>query len=75
MPPRPSKSDCSATSPPPGDLHDLNLPEVLPGEEPLPSPPATPEALFAHARLLLKNLPPDFWEKRQADKNPEPFVL
>jgi len=44
------------------DLYDLNLPEVPPGQEPLPSPPATLEAIFAHARLLLKNLPPDFWE-------------
>jgi hypothetical protein len=57
------------------DLYDLNLPKVPPGQEPLPSPPATLEAIFAHARLLLKNLPPDFWEKRREQMNPEPFEM
>jgi len=25
--------------------------------------------------LLLKNLPPDFWEKRREQMNPEPFEM
>lgn len=55
-------------------LYDLNLPEVLPGEEPLPCPPPSYELMLAHARFLMKSglANPDAPERQP---NPEPFVL
>ncbi len=50
MPHPASKNDSSANS---GDLFDLNLPEVGPGEGPLPHPEPTFDEQIAHARMLL----------------------
>jgi hypothetical protein len=56
-------------------LFDLNLPEIGPGDEPLPAPAPGWKEQFAHAEFLLSCQPPDFHEKRLARMNPEPFVL
>ena len=67
-----SKNDCSATS---SGLFDLNLPEVGVEEGPLPNPAPTFAAQMEHAMFLLSIREPDFYEKRLARMNPEPFSL
>ncbi len=57
------------------DIYNLNLPIIHEGEEPLPLGPPTYEAQMAHARFLIRNAASDFWEKRLARMNPEPFRL
>ena len=56
-------------------LFDLNLPEIKPGEEPLPHGEPHPEALANHIRLLLRSRRKLSAEERAAAKNPEPFQL
>ncbi len=68
-----SKSSSSRTSD--GDKYDLNLPEIGPGEEPLPHCPPNSEALANHIRLLLRSRPKLSVEERAARKNPEPFRI
>ena len=72
MPHPASKSDSSATS---SGLFDLDLPEVATGEGPLPNPEPTFAAQIEHAVFLLSTRRPDFYEKRLARMNPEPFRL
>jgi hypothetical protein len=72
MPQNPSANACSPIS---NDLFDLNLPEIGPGDEPLPAPAPGWKEQFAHAEFLLSCQPPDFHEKRLARMNPEPFVM
>jgi len=72
MPHRVSKNDFSATS---SGLFDLKLPEVGVGEGPLPNPAPTFAAQMEHAMFLLSIREPDFYEKRLARMNPEPFRL
>jgi hypothetical protein len=56
-------------------LFELNLPQIAPGEEPLPAPTPSWEEQFAHAEFLLSCQPSGFHEQRLARMNPEPFVL
>lgn len=75
MPHPPSEPDSSGT---PGkfskeELFDLNLPEVRPGEEPLPSEGFTYEAQMAHARFLLSTKSEAYFEEREKLRQTEPF--
>ena len=72
MQPRPSKSDSSATL---QDLRELDLPLIGPEDAPVPHPPPSFEARVQHARFLLASRPGDFYEKRRARMNPEPFRM
>lgn len=72
MPHQPSANASSATS---ERIFDLNLPEVEPGNEPLPHPEPSYELQWRHARFLIKSQPTDFWDRRLELMNPEPFVL
>ncbi len=72
MPQTAYENDCSPIS---NDLFDLDLPVIGPGEEPLPSPKANFLEQMAHAHFLLSCQPTDFFKKRLAQMNPEPFVM
>lgn len=52
---------------------DLNLPDVGPGEELLPSDGFAYEAQMAHARFLLSMKTEADFEKREALRQLEPF--
>lgn len=70
MPPKPSATNGSGTSKTTGnDWLELDLPEVKPGEEPLPHREPSFETMMAHARILL----PWWREMPLAPKNTEPF--
>ncbi len=56
-------------------MFDLALPVVREGEEPLPAPEPTYAAQMRHARFLLRAQPPDFYDRRLAAMNPQPFQL
>lgn len=70
MPHPVSKNDSSAIS---SGLFDLDLPEVVEGEGPLPNPEPTFAAQIEHAMFLLSTRRPDFYEQRLARMNSEPF--
>jgi hypothetical protein len=72
MPQRASKNDSSATS---KTLFELDLPVVGTKDAPLPHPEPSFELQMQHAEFVLRSQPPDFYEKRLAAMNPEPFVL
>jgi len=75
MPHPPSASNSSGTSIKYSreDLLDLNLPDVGPGEELLPSDGFAYEAQMAHARFLLSMKTEADFEKREALRQLEPF--
>lgn len=72
MPHPESNNDSSAIS---KGLYDLDLPEVAPDEVPLPHPEPSFALQMEHALFLLKARGPDFYEKRLATMNPEPFHI
>ncbi len=72
MPHPASENDSSVIS---DDLFDLDLPEIKDGEGPLACPAPSFDLQMRHARFLLSTQPADFYEKRLASMNPEPFVL
>ena len=72
MPRKPSATNFSKTSKATGnDWLELNLPEVKPGEEPLPHREPSFEAMMAHARMLLS------WGRQapEVPKNPKRFQM
>ena len=71
----PQKASANASPTISNGLFELNLPEIAPGEEPLPSPTPGWEEQFAHAEFLLSCQPSGFHEQRLARMNPEPFAL
>ena len=71
----PQKASASAYSPTSKDWLDLDLPEIGPDDEPLPCPQVDFAAQIAHAKFLLSCQAPDFFDKRLAQMNPEPFVM
>ena len=72
MPPPPSAADSSRTSKATAnDWLELHLPEVTPGQEPLPHREPSFEAQLAHARLLLS-----WWRQApEVPKNTERFQM
>jgi hypothetical protein len=56
------------------NIYDLNLPEVKPGEEPLPSRAPSYKRMMAHAKILIRMGRPSA-EERRAMMNPEPFRM
>ncbi len=76
MPLTPSKNDSSETYPHNTEsLFDLNLPVVDKHNQALPPGNVSWERQIAHARFLISSNSADYWEKRRARMNPEPFVL
>ncbi len=72
MPPNPSATDSFTTSKKvESDWLDLNLPEVKPGEEPLPHREPSFEAIMSHAHMLL----PWWRQTPPIPKNSEPFRM
>lgn len=55
-------------------LFDLNLPDVSPGEGPVPLPEPSYELAREHALFLLRSQPHADHPQNQTP-NPEPFVL
>lgn len=72
MPHPASNNDSSAIS---NGIFDLDLPEVAADGVPLPHPEPSFALQMEHALFLLKARGPDFYEKRLATMNPEPFCI
>lgn len=81
--PLPTSKNSSLPSPKPDteislggkeSLWDLNLPEVHPGEEPLPSAGFTDDARLKHAQFLLSIQSIEAAQAREQSRNLEPFI-
>lgn len=56
------------------DIHDLNLPEVKAGDEPLPSRAPSYRRMMEHAKVLIRMGRPCAAERARM-MNPEPFRM
>lgn len=75
--PLPVSKNSSLPSPRPdaeSSLGELNLPEVLPGEEPLPSEGFRDKARRKHAQFLLSIQSSEAAQAREQSRNLEPFT-
>lgn len=58
-----------------GDIYDLNLPELKPGEKLLPSPTPSHEQMMEHATMIIRMFGRPSAAERAKLMNPEPFRM
>ncbi len=77
MPLKPSKNGSSATSASDdlGNIYDLNLPVVKPGEELLPPKPPSFKQMMEHATMIIRMFGRPSAAERAKLMNPEPFRM